>query len=86
MGSPSTTTTPERLSGLELEHYQRALDYLKATNYLADLGAPEWVYEGRYAARGVIVLADALSCERASNAARAARLTQDVADSFGEVA
>ena len=60
------------LSATEQEHYQRAQRFLERTDLIADKPGrgvnQETLYEGRYAARGVVLMAERLSQGRASRA------------------
>jgi hypothetical protein len=46
------------------EARHRAEKFITATTYMADQGAPEIVYDGRFCARFVIELIDELEAER----------------------
>lgn len=77
----------EHLSKDENEHLERARRLLERTDLIADKPGRgvnhETLYEGRYAARGVILLAQALNHARRPRDIGA--LTQQVADSFGDI-
>ena len=75
MNKPPAATRHEHLTDIERDHYERAELYLNATEYLAALGAPGFgdaphlLYEGRYAARGVLALAATVNMLRAGRIA-----------------